>query len=130
MALVLATKSAPCPAIFTKLSALSPSSTTESFLHRQPRLFLTPRQLRCPMRSTAAVLAVSSSERRRSQRSFQVVPLVIRGELESKKVFWEDTFTSNVSVHGALMILSAKVVLGQRLVLMNPQTWQEEDARV
>jgi len=82
------------------------------------------------MRSTPAVLAVSSSERRRSQRSFQVVPLVIRGELESKKVFWEDTFTSNVSVHGALMILSAKVCIGQKLVLMNPQTWQEEHARV
>jgi hypothetical protein len=82
------------------------------------------------MRSTAAVLAVSSSERRRSERSLQVIPLVIRGELESKKVFWEDTFTSNVSAHGALMILSARVCIGQRLVLMNPQTWQEEDARV
>lgn len=82
------------------------------------------------MRSQAAVLAVSSSERRRSRRSFQMVPLVIRGELESKKVFWEDTFTSNISAHGALMILSAKVRIGQRLVLMNPQTWQEEDACV
>lgn len=82
------------------------------------------------MRSQAAVLAVSSSERRRSQRSLQMVPLVIRGELESKKVFWEDTFTSNISAHGALMILSAKVRIGQRLVLMNPQTWQEEDACV
>ena len=83
------------------------------------------------MRSqTAAVLALSSSERRRSRRAFQVVPLVIRGELDGKKVFWEDTFTSNVSAHGALMILAAKVGIGQRLVLMNPQTWQEEDARV
>jgi hypothetical protein len=82
------------------------------------------------MRSQAAVLAVSSSERRRSQRVLQVVPLVIRGESESKKVFWEDTFTSNVSPHGALMILSAKVKIGQRLVLMNPQTWQEENACV
>ena len=82
------------------------------------------------MRSQAAVLAVSSSERRRSQRSLQVVPLVIRGELESNKVFWEDTFTSNVSAHGALMIMSTSVRIGQRLVLMNPQTWQEEDGRV
>ena len=82
------------------------------------------------MLSQAAVRALSSSERRRSQRLFQVVPLVIRGELDNKKVFWEDTFTSNVSAHGALMILSVRVVLGQRLVLMNPQTWQEEDARV
>jgi hypothetical protein len=82
------------------------------------------------MRSQAAVLALSSAERRRSQRLFQVVPLVIRGELDGKKIFWEDTFTSNVSAHGALMILSAKVGLGQKLVLMNPQTWQEEDALV
>jgi hypothetical protein len=82
------------------------------------------------MRSQSALLAVSASERRRSQRVLQVVPLVIRGEHEGKKVFWEDTFTSDVSTHGALMILAAKVSIGQRLVLMNPQTWQEEDAKV
>lgn len=82
------------------------------------------------MPSQSAVLAVDKSERRRSQRLLQVIPLVIRGELAGKKVFWEDTFTSNVSAHGALMILAAKVEIGQKLVLMNPQTWQEEKVRV
>jgi len=82
------------------------------------------------MRSQAAVLALSSSERRRSQRYLQVVPLVIRGELEGKKVFWEDSFTSNVSAHGALIVLASRVRIGQKLVLMNPRTWQEEDAQV
>jgi uncharacterized protein YceH (UPF0502 family) len=82
------------------------------------------------MRSQNALHAVNPSERRRSERLLQVVPLVVRGESAGNRVFWEDTFTANVSAHGALMVMSAKVGIGQKLVLMNPKTWQEEVARV
>ncbi len=82
------------------------------------------------MQSQTALLEVNSVDRRRSHRLLQFVPLVVRGQLPGNKVFWEDTFTADISAHGALLILSAKVGVGQKLVLMNPQNWQEEDCRV
>lgn len=71
-----------------------------------------------------------SACRRRCQRLSRVVPLVVRGELEGRRAFWEDTFTFNVSALGALINLAAEVRIGQKLVLLNPQTWLEEDARI
>ena len=82
------------------------------------------------MQSQTALLVVNPVDRRRSPRLLHSVPLVIRGESAGKKTFWEDTFTANISAHGALVILAAKVGVGQKLVLMNPANWQEEDVRV
>ena len=82
------------------------------------------------MQSQTALLVVNPADRRRSQRLLQFVPLVVRGASAGNKTFWEDTFTVNISVHGALVILAAKVGVGQKLVLMNPENWQEEDVRV
>jgi hypothetical protein len=82
------------------------------------------------MRSPTALLVVKPQDRRRSQRLLHVVPLVIRGESAGARTFWEDTFTANISSHGALVILAAKVEVGQKLVLMNPKNWQEENVRV
>ena len=82
------------------------------------------------MHSQAAILVELPADRRRSQRLLQFVPLVVRGESIGNKIFWEDTLTTNISAHGALVILSAKVGVGQKLVLMNPKTWQEESVRV
>jgi hypothetical protein len=82
------------------------------------------------MRSPTALLVVKPEDRRRSQRLLHVVPLVIRGESAGNKTFWEDTFTANISAQGALVILAAKVEVGQKLVLMNPKNWQEENVRV
>jgi hypothetical protein len=67
---------------------------------------------------------------RRSQRVLLDLPLVIRGELEDKRSFEEQTFTLTVSAHGALVLLATKVALGQRVVLMNPKTWDEREGRV
>ena len=36
----------------------------------------------------------------------------------------------SLNSHGALLALSADVALGQKVVLMNPQTWNETEARV
>lgn len=82
------------------------------------------------MQSPTVLLEVNPADRRRSQRLLQFVPLVVRGASAGSKTFWEDTFTVNISAHGALVILAAKVGIGQKLILMNPENWQEEDARV
>jgi hypothetical protein len=71
-----------------------------------------------------------SSERRRSQRVLMDVRLVVRGETSDKRPFEEETFTIVVSAYGALVVLAAKVQVGQRLTLMNPSTWGEQECRV
>jgi hypothetical protein len=70
------------------------------------------------------------AERRHSQRSLLDVPLVIRGESAEQKPFEERTFTISVSTHGALVVLAAKVAVGQTLFLKNPETQRETEGRV
>ena len=82
------------------------------------------------MQSQTELLVENPTDRRRSQRVLQFVPLVVRGESVGNRIFWEDTLTTNISAHGALVILAAKVGVGQKLVLMNPKSWQEESVRV
>jgi hypothetical protein len=69
-------------------------------------------------------------ERRRSPRSLLDIPLVVRGLSVEKKPFREETSTISVNAHGALIALSARVVVGQTLVLMDPQNRDERDGRV
>jgi hypothetical protein len=82
------------------------------------------------MPSQIALTIENPADRRRSARLLQFVPLVVRGASAGKKTFWEDTFTVDISAHGAFLILAAKVGVGQKLILMNPANWQEEDVRV
>jgi len=82
------------------------------------------------MSTQSSLLTVDPSERRRSQRFHHIMPLVIRGDSAEDKTFWEDTFTLSISAHGALVVLAAEVTLGQRLLLMNPQNWDERKVRV
>ena len=69
-------------------------------------------------------------ERRRSPRRLLDVALVVRGESAEKQPFQEETFTISVNAHGALVLLAAKVSLGQILFLMKPGTQQEQEGRV
>jgi hypothetical protein len=77
-----------------------------------------------------AAAVVTGADRRRSQRLFLDVSLIVRGESVERKVFLEPTFTISVSAHGALVILSTKVALGQTLFLRNPGTQKEMECRV
>ena len=70
------------------------------------------------------------ADRRRSERLFLDVSLIVRGESVKKKVFLEPTFTISVSAHGALVVMSTKVALGQTLFLKNPVTQKEVEGRV
>jgi hypothetical protein len=67
---------------------------------------------------------------RRSERILLDVPVVICGEAADHPTFREETFTVTVSAHGALVMLATKVTLGQRLIVMNPQNWDEREGRV
>jgi hypothetical protein len=68
-------------------------------------------------------------ERRRSERLPFRETLFVCGRSQGR-AFKEETLTISVSAIGALVALSAKVSLGQRVLLMNPQTWDEREGSV
>lgn len=72
----------------------------------------------------------ASSTPRRSKRVIIDVPLVVRGEAEDKHLFREETFTLTISAHGGLVVLENRVDLGQKIMLMNPKTWDEREGTV
>ena len=67
---------------------------------------------------------------RRSKRLILDVPLVIRGTAKDNRSFREETFTLTVSAHGGLVVLENHVALGQKIVLINPKTWDDREATV
>ena len=71
-----------------------------------------------------------NTRQRRSHRLLLDVTLIVRGESIEKQPFQEETFTIVVSAHGALIVLAAKVRLGQTLLLMDPKTWDQREGRV
>jgi hypothetical protein len=75
-------------------------------------------------------LIMNQQKQRRSQRLLLDVPLVVRGESSEKQPFREETFTLVVNAHGALVMLAAKVEVGQKLLVMNPKNWEERQGRV
>jgi hypothetical protein len=75
-------------------------------------------------------LFLLGGERRRSLRSLRNVGLVARGGSAENAGFTEETYTVSVSPHGAMIVLSSKVALGQTLFLKNPRTKSEIEGRV
>jgi hypothetical protein len=100
-----------------------------SFLpHPLFQLEFLPRAVELTERKAVAV--ATGADRRRSQRMFLDVSLIVRGESVERKVFLEPTFTISVSAHGALVVMSTKVVLGQTVFLKNPGAQKEMEGRV
>jgi hypothetical protein len=81
------------------------------------------------MASVVKALARQHIERRRSERFRFRVALMVCGQSGSGP-FKEETVTISINSHGALLALSTNVALGQKLLLVNPQTWNEVEARV
>jgi len=77
-----------------------------------------------------AVEVATGADRRRSERLPLDVVLVVRGQSAGRKSFQETTFTTSVSAHGALIVLSTKVELGQTIYLKNPKNQKEMECRV
>jgi hypothetical protein len=66
-------------------------------------------------------------ERRRSVRLPIRVALLVCGETAP---FHEETCTSSLNAHGALIVLETRVTVGQRLIIKNPENWAERSGRV
>jgi len=68
--------------------------------------------------------------RRRSQRVLLRMPVLAIARGQGTSHVSENTFTSSVSAHGALIYLSLKVEVGQKILIKNPETEEEQFVRV
>ena len=73
---------------------------------------------------------MAQAGQRRSARVLMDVPIVVRGQSTNQQAFREETFTVTVSAHGALLMLASDVVLGQKIVVINPLNKDEREARI
>ncbi|MGH9729090.1 MAG: hypothetical protein ACRD33_03910 [Candidatus Acidiferrales bacterium] len=69
-------------------------------------------------------------ERRQSSRTNVYVPLFVYGYDSAAEPFHQDTHTLEVSGGGGLLRLDASVQRGQKLLLMNRVTQQEQECYV
>jgi hypothetical protein len=78
----------------------------------------------------AAPDAVESTDRRRSRRLNFDISVYVYGHGPGEEPFHEEAHTLKVNANGALLLLSVPVYKGQRLLLTNQYTGQEQDCRV
>jgi hypothetical protein len=67
---------------------------------------------------------------RRSQRMFHRTKLQALGRSQEGRKFREICETVVVSAHGGLLLLRNEVVNGELLVLVNPETQEEQECRI
>ena len=67
---------------------------------------------------------------RRSQRVPAQLPVVAQGKLTGKTPFVDPTRAIVLSAHGCLITLSAPIRLGERIILRNVASREEQDCRV
>jgi hypothetical protein len=69
-------------------------------------------------------------ERRRSERYALEVPIFVYGHAVNGEPFFEETRSLEVGADGGLLILEAKVSVGQKLLLTNKLTQREIECQV
>ena len=74
--------------------------------------------------------AVEIPDRRRSRRWSLDIPVYVYGHGQGKEPFHEEAHTLHVNANGALLLLSVPVRKGQKLLLTNTLTQQEQDCHV
>jgi hypothetical protein len=74
--------------------------------------------------------STNSGARRRSQRVLMQVAVRIRGEDAQGRGFEEETDTLAINAHGALILLSARVTSGGKLLMKHKATQEEQDCHV
>lgn len=73
---------------------------------------------------------VTSATPRRSGRAFHRIRVQAEGRTHNRKKFKETCETVVVNAHGGLLLLKHEVDNGEILVLMNPETQEEQECRV
>ena len=73
---------------------------------------------------------VKAPDRRRCRRWALDIPVYVYGHGPRKEPFHEEAHTLHVNANGALLLLSVPVRKGQKLLLTNTLTEQEQDCRV
>jgi len=68
--------------------------------------------------------------RRRTQRVLLRLPILVIGRGPDGQHVSENSFTLNVSAHGALILMSMRVEAGQKILCRNPDTLEEQFVRV
>lgn len=71
-----------------------------------------------------------AAERRGSSRTAMYVPVFVYGYTAEDEPFHQDTNTLQVNVNGGLLRLDASVRHGQKLLLMNRVTQEEQECYV
>lgn len=69
-------------------------------------------------------------EKRRSHRLLLHMPVRVRGRDLQQQLFLEETHSLVVSAHGGLIVLAAILRLGNKLILMNKVTNEQQEAAV
>jgi len=72
----------------------------------------------------------TTSNRRRSQRLFLQVRVVVEGKLTDKSHFREETHTIVLNAHGALVEMSSALDQSQSVTLQNMRTSDKSECRV
>jgi hypothetical protein len=76
------------------------------------------------------VASTSEYKARRSQRVLRNLPVIVCGHPPKYDSFRECAKSIAFNAHGALLVLRNKVELGQKLLLINPTTYNQQEARV
>lgn len=71
-----------------------------------------------------------SANRRRSERVMLQIPVRVMTETLDGNQVQEETHTLVVNAHGGLMKLKMELLVGQPIILVNPQTGVEQNCRV
>lgn len=70
------------------------------------------------------------SLRRRSQRVLMQVPVRIHGTDSQGHTFEEETETLAINAHGALILVTARLTSGGKVMLQHKRTQEEQDCHV
>src|SRR5690348_12282502 len=68
--------------------------------------------------------------RRRSQRVLMQVPVRVRGKDSQGKAFEEETETLAINAHGALILVSARMTSGSKVMMQHKLTQDEQECHV
>jgi len=68
--------------------------------------------------------------RRRTQRVLLRLPILVIARGPDQQHVSENAFTTNVNAHGALILISMRVELGQKILIRNTDTLEEQFFKV